>query len=358
MIAVTAILRRSPSLSRVFEGIKLLMAAWTRSELSSVNGLMSLMGAMDMCPGTKDCGLEKRLELDLVASTHQGMLEVMDEQWNALFECLDECGSTTTRSEGLRIFKTSKAMVVVARTRVIITSSAEVMLHTIIDPLLRLCREHRCTVEWSSFMRKNRSSPWTDHETNQVMAAEFLALKRAFPRGASHLFGPLDGDHYFYFIFDGIDRRIPDAVLEDDVQVNVVMYGVKSDAVSLNGGTAKSGVLQECVILSDPMSIHADAYESTRRFESTSSVPIVTYETNASVHFDHESRIAQLVKQYAPERFTLMTLFDPHSVLAKRTLGATIGSDYTIENRATTEFAPGYVVCKTMFIIKGATAAR
>ena len=350
---------------------------------TTVRGLMSLWGGFDEPENPVDAGLEKRLELDVTflageeasagmnatdKTSPRGMLRATSEQWSAVLSILDESIHRTSSQGLLSAYYGERCIIITSPRRVVITASPEVMLHKITVPLLQLVSDCGCGVEWVSYMRKNTCSPWdADDETNLIMAAEYAELKHAFPKGNPFLLGPVDSDHYFYFVYDNVDRTSGDTV-EDDIQVNVVMYNVNDvpcdktfqDIRVLTPTTASAELEQQRPLL-------CEGHELIRRFSVRSvstcdraqahhAVSCLTFETN-DPNMDHKSRIAELLERYRPARFTLITLFDPQSTVARRfaegdRCGLDTFSHYTVENRATNEFAPGYVIRKTVFFQK------
>jgi S-adenosylmethionine decarboxylase len=327
---------------------------------------MSLWGGFDEPECPLDAGIEKRLELDLIIrkdavevsgdcatkdAPARGLLRATKEQWNAVLSRVDEHIHSTTSQGLLSAFFAERCIVIITPMRIVVTASAEVMLHKITGPLLQLVTDCGCGVEWASFMRRNTSSPWeADDETNLVMASEYAELKQAFPTGKPFLLGQVDSDHYFYFLFDRVDRTSADTV-EDEVQVNVVMYNVSEpmDKLSQTIDVTTAGKGQ------------GEYHQLLRSFSIRSAggdtvVPCVTFETN-DPEMPHASRISELLERYKPARVTLITLFDPQSTAARRfaagdRCGLDTFSHYNVENRATNEFAPGYVIRKTMFARK------
>lgn len=312
---------------------------------SSVRGLMSLWGGFDEPANVTDSGCEKRLEIDIqVEAGSADLHSVTKDQWAAVLASIQQSIIKVQGSQNaVQAFHTAECLLLVVRDKVIVTSSATVLLHQLLTPLMRVCTQVvGAHVEWSSFMRKNTASPWEpDNAMNHVMASEYADLKNTFPQGRSFLIGPVDGDHYFYFVHDAVNRK-RSAVVEDDVQVNLVMYNVQLDTE-----LEPKNVTQDCVVLPA-----AKGEYETLRFFNACGQPCATFETNTSSE-DHANRIASLLELYKPDRCTLITLFDPSTNMARRLAkGDRCGLDkfenFTVENRCTNEFAHGYVVRKTM----------
>lgn len=324
--------------------------SWPKDQVpKSVHGLMTAFGGFEAASSVTDSGCEKRLELDIATNKPDGILAADLCEWHRALKVMDEKVRWTQQGEHLLSLITDRAVLVVSRDRIVVTTAANLLPHLMLDPLLHLIEQHECTVDWVSFMRKNNASPWaSDNAMNHVMASEYAELKQRFPRGKSFLLGPVDGDHYFCFMHDNVDRRGGSAK-EDDVQVNLVMYGVKSCPTRHREGV----ITQHCHTLP---SNRPDEYETLRFFEVPGSGSCVTFETNFSGG-SYKERIDALLSEYQPQRFTLISLFDPQSETAKRwSKGDKCGLDFfdgfSVENRCTNEFSPGYVMRKSMFLAR------
>lgn len=325
------------------------LATWDfdRTDLpTTIHGLMSLWGGFDEPSNVTDSGCEKRLEFDLMESDQKSVLAIEKDQWNAIFASIDDHIDKVTKVSHFECLLTEHCLCIVSESKVVITASAKTLLHKLINPMIALFKSVNSKVEWCSFMRKNVASPWeSDNEINHVMACEYADLKHAFPHGKSFLIGPVDGDHYFFFVHDAIDRRSKDRkVVEDDVQINLVMYNVHTAA-----DYCHKKITQHC---HQVPSEKGDEYEMIRFFDACGQ-PCVTFETN-STNPNASYRVAEMLKEYKPDRCTLITLFDPQTESARRfAKGDRCGFDkfdgFQVENRCTNEFAPGYIVRKTMF---------
>jgi S-adenosylmethionine decarboxylase len=307
---------------------------------SSVHSLMSLWGGFDEPANAIDSGLEKRLEIGITATNKDGLLQDRD----ALYRVLDTISNVTSMSQlgndsAVLTIHCERCVAVIAAKRLVVLASPDVAIHKAILPLLNLCSTLNCVVEWMSFMRKNTTSPWeaATPELSQIMAGEYADLKEAFPKGKSFLFGPVDTDNYFFFVYDNVNRKT--SVVENDVQINAVLYNVKSHIDTK---------LEQRVDI-----VEGDEYEVTRTFSLDACTPCLTYETNCSKL--STDRLRKLLNDNQPDRFTLITLFDPHSDMAVRIrAGDRCGLDafdgFYLDNRTVNEFASGYAIHKLLFV--------
>ncbi len=135
---------------------------------------------------------------------------------------------------GLSAFSGS-SLILFAEWRIIITTPQRVHIVRYLLRLLHLLYEAGYETEWASFVRKNNDSPW--QAKDQQIAREFSVLKTIFPTGRSYVFGAVDQDHYFYYIYDDVRRslrvgtEVPERdgrrVVEDNVQFNLKMYNIQ-----------------------------------------------------------------------------------------------------------------------------------
>lgn len=221
--------------------------------------------------------------------------------------------------------------------QIVVRSSVSVMLHEAVHPMLELMRSHNIIVDWASFMRVNYGSPWDmTSETSDIMAHEYAELKSAFPTGHPYLAGPVDRDHCFYFVYDGIDRDPSSCRRENDVQINVYMYNVQADdEYDLDGNTKEQQLL---------VSHCAGEYETLRVSTYGSTHPFASFETNAvSAASDITKIVNGLLKKFYPERVLLVLLQDrdAQGTTACGVMDRLEG--FTVVHRGANHFGGGYV---------------
>lgn len=117
-----------------------------------------------------------------------------------------DCGALT-------IYSSSGMLIVFAEWRIIITTPQRVHIVRHLLRFLSLLYESGYETEWASFVRKNNDSPWMAKD--QQIAREFSILKTVFPTGRSYIFGAVDQDHYFYYIYDDVKRPTQDGVSDN-----------------------------------------------------------------------------------------------------------------------------------------------
>lgn len=280
-------------------------------------------------------GLEKRFEVD-ITSTVGWMLEDFTTVVSAM-GCEVKDSQLT---EDILYIVCDRCVIVAIADRVVVTANFCVALHKAIVPLMDLVSAKESTVQWSSFMRKNTASPWSATTEDTLLALEYSNLKECFPAGNSFLLGPLDAVHYFYFVYDNIDRSVASA--ETDLQVNVVLHNTQSSPRSVTRlgyqpASKASDIYHRC-------STNGSTYEVSRLL-SVDGVSSCCYESNGIVSSE---KIDSLVRDFKPTSFSVMALVDincPTPVNPK----AMAFEGYQLENCTSNEFAHGCTIVKTVY---------
>lgn len=289
----------------------------------------------------RSSGSEKRLEFDLRCTSEYR--ELSGPLLRDIADVLE--ASPIKLVEGLGgnlALQCDKAVIVATRTQLVMICDVEVDLHKCVEALRRLVENAGFSVEWASYLRKNTLCPWDTKDV--TMAHEYATLKQVFPSGKPFIFGAVDSDHYFYFVYDDIVRGID--VIESDVQINVKLYNVEDvEAVAMD---SKSDVSRVEFAAGDQYSV-----TRCKRFDLGN---VVTFESNYDVKGTLE-RMVTKIREAKPERFTLMVLLDPHcseikQVRARERLGFESESypDYSLVNRTTNTFEHGYTVIKQSYV--------
>lgn len=308
------------------------MSRWSspRDEFpESVHSLMALWGGFAPPVAFNDSGLEKRLQFDfraLPGGRHSPQLgdDVAVVMRDAEQEVRDR------RCEGeMEVMSLTDSLAVLTRNRLLITSSSAVRLHVVVCPMLALLSSRGIQVEWFSFLRKNLSSPWASAcETGDIMAQEYAELKSAFPSGRSFLTGPVDGEHYFHYVFDDVHEEA--GVPEVDTQFNVYLFDVETGVPEKDA----KHPLQELTPLP------RGGYEIQRIFADAR---CVSFETNgATPAFAPPNRLTALLKEFSPRRFTLVIFQDRDVSEGELRCAFRHVEGYTVANRTINYFSKGY----------------
>lgn len=298
----------------------------------SVHSLMALWGGFSLSSDQlSDGGLEKRLQFDFRRSDVPSSTISIDDV-TAVMSRADQLLLQSKRVREMETATLTQSLVVLTSARLLITSSSSVMLHQVLQPMLSLFQSKGVVVEWASFLRKNLVSPWKSKgcETSDIMAQEYAELKAAFPSGNSFLTGPVDGEHYFHFVYDNVVRE--EGVNETDAQFNTYLYNV-SRGVEF---TADKEQHQQLT----PLSSEEGGYEMQRVFADSR---CVSFETNAScTSFAAGGRLCALLDEFCPEKFTLV-MFQDRDVKEQtlRTAFANVDG-YKMTNRTINYFSEGY----------------
>lgn len=301
---------------------------------------MSLWGGFaDPSDNSLDSALEKRLELDFNRSVRPVADFTITELEQVMAAAGEELDSHTVEQEMLAV-TFQQSLLVLSPRKLVVTAASSVMLHRVLPPMLTLLAAREVTVEWAAFFRKNTTAPWSaTNETSDIMAQEYADLKAAFPRGQSFLTGPVDGDHFFHFVYDSIDRTTPEARTEDDVQVNVFLY----DVVETVEGDETGAPRKERQQL---QTLPNSEYEMLRVFAAA---PCVSFETNAAAAVRTPTRVQSLVNEFAPSRFTVVVLQDKDADSASLRCNFRSFEGYSMLNRSVNYFGEGYAFHQMVF---------
>jgi S-adenosylmethionine decarboxylase len=292
---------------------------------------MSLWGGFANPTDYSDSGLEKRLELDFAAAVPASTFTVAELE--AVLASAQQEVRHCTEAEGLMAMEMTQSILILTPRKMIITSASEVMLHQALKPTLDLLAAKMVVVEWASYLRKNTTSPWcAESETSDIMAQEYADLKAAFPSGKSFLTGPVNSDHFFNFVYDDVERAVERK--EEDVQVNVFLYGVVDHVSETQKCEQRFTALPN------------GEYEVTRTFAV---LPCVSFETNAKAAVTSPARVQELVDTFQPAHFTIVALQDKDTDGAALRRNFQSFTSYTLQNRTVNHFGEGYAFHQLLF---------
>jgi S-adenosylmethionine decarboxylase len=320
--------------------------------------LMRLFGGFDGAPSTDGAGPEKRFEFDLrPKAPGANPLHADFEMWKQVAKSLGTTVNTFQCIPGVSTcICCDDASIVVLPHRIIISTSGHLMPHNAVPDVMNLLAECSVEIEWMSFLRKNYQSLW-EEKVNQdtSLAIEYANLKAAFPTGRSFVFGPLDNDNYFIFIYDDV-RRGPDNP-EDDVQLNLAMYNIQQPPQSQpllpyqEAGIATAHHETKGYGTQTMYASERGKYEMLRYVVNNHN-SFASYETNHEKE-SYSDAIAKLLSDFRPERVTLYMVIDPQSSAGRRlSAEKPIGiesehfSDYELVNRTFTTLSRGYMLMK------------
>jgi len=301
-------------------------------------------------------GPEKRFEIDFQAPLKLDDSDLLSwSSWEPIMEKLSITGATAKSfPQGLSVVSQDIA-VVVNKDKLVMTAGSTVDLHTVFKAVVELCASARVSIHWASFMHKETNTP----TAKSLNTLEFATLHEIFPNGHPFFLGPITGDHYFCFIHDSIDRNDP-SVVEDDVQVNAVFYGVQwvpdtqpellEMAQSILGGNAEDiniafGKNRELCATR----FLDGQFFATLRLAQGPLGTVVSFETNVSAESEFTATLKELCSTLQPQRFSVVLLLDPQST-PKVSPQAPLSFDkFTVWNATTTELHD-YLVKEINFI--------
>ncbi|KAH9580028.1 S-adenosylmethionine decarboxylase [Trypanosoma melophagium] len=322
-------------------------APWTSSQAEfpkSVHALMALWGGFNEPQRAVDGCLEKRLELDL-----RHPIAPADVDPQALSAAMQSTGDVLRHhrvSSGSLILAFHHSVMLLTERRVLVVSDSSVLLHAALSPLLNFLQQYEAEVEWASFMRMNLASPWNATcGMSDIMAQEYAELKSVFPSGHPYLTGPVDRDHFYYFIYDNVERNVPNARREDDVQINIYMHNIKpaEGNSSCNYGSLKN--IQEVIPLP-----RATEYEVLRISSEENDTSFVSFETNASDAEPCNKRVLENIERFCPDLFSMVVLQDREGNLANRRHVFEEVKGYSIVSRAVNHFGEGYAFHQAVYV--------
>nr|CCC91136.1 putative S-adenosylmethionine decarboxylase proenzyme-like [Trypanosoma congolense IL3000] len=314
---------------------------WRNECPGSVHDLMTYWGGFSQPKNAADSSLEKRLELNFVQPADTASITV--DQLTAVMEYTGETLQQHSIEQGIYTLKFSKTLLLLTEKQIVLRAASSVMLHAALRPLLDLMKTHNIVTEWASFMRVNYASPWSaTSETSDIMAQEYAELKSTFPSGHPYLTGPVDRDHCFYFVYDGIDRQKPNVRREEDVQINVYMYNVRSNGEwDLNGSDKEHRfVASHC----------PNEYETLRISTHGYNQPFVSFETNAlSALKGIKGIVNGLLQKFCPEHVMILVLQDRdvHDSTVSHVFDEL--ENFTPMHRGSNLFGGGYIFHQAMY---------
>ncbi|CUG91117.1 S-adenosylmethionine decarboxylase, putative [Bodo saltans] len=325
-------------------------------------------------------GPEKRLEIIMRETdmTHPDALRSLDDSvWEAVVGSLNAQIVSRIRNEHIQSYVLTESSLFVMRNRIILITCGTTTLLNSVPLILQAISDVRGECEWASFMHKNYSFPWEQKGPHLSMAEEYKTLKLHFPKGKPFIFGPVDSDHYFFYCYDDVVRPCP----EKDNQMSLTMYGLdktftsnffSEEFVSCGPETAKireASHLNE--IVTDAWEMHdlqfapcgysvnaiqGEEY-STMHITPEDHCSFASYETNSKMA-NLSVRMRTVLSVFKPQRFTVIVILDPQSEVARAYQDSEkIGvepeyhPDYSLVNRTTNEFAPGYISMKLNYVL-------
>ncbi|KAH9579749.1 S-adenosylmethionine decarboxylase [Trypanosoma melophagium] len=325
-------------------------------------------------------GPEKRLEVIMRfrEETHvDGLLALEDAVWADAVGALNAQIVSKERNAYIRSYVLTESSLFVMKDRIVLITCGTTTLLKSVPHILDAVSAVHGELEWASFMHKNYSFPWEQKGPHVSMAEEFNELKTYFRSGRPFIFGPVDGDHYFLFLYDDIIRP---SVTEKRTQLSMTMYGLNreqtknwfSDRFLFTGPetaavrreTKLDKVMDHSWLLHDLLfepcgySINAirDAEYQTIHITPEDHCSFASYETN-SCATNYSERMQSVLEVFRPARFTVIVFLFPESDIGKAYLAENkIGvepefyPDYELQHRTLNEFSQGQTSLKFNYV--------
>lgn len=331
-------------------------------------------------------GPEKRLEVIMKINEFtapNGLRSLPQKVWEDVVGVLNAQIVSRVSNDFLDSYVLTESSLFVFPDRCILITCGTTTLLDSLSPILNAISEVRGEVKFATFMRKNFSYPWDQRGPHSSMETEYDLLKKAFPSGKPYVLGPVDSDHYFFFVYD----NVPQGSVEADTQMSMTMYGLTKDLTKhlfseefhptgeetekireasrlsaiLNGWTVQDLQFAPCGYSVN--AIREGEYQ-TMHITPEDHCSFSSYETNTAVD-DLSERLGVVLDVFKPQRFTVIVHIDPESKVGLRLKeGKSIGieaqycPEYDAVNRTVNEFSEGYTVIKLNYVRKEASAAQ
>jgi S-adenosylmethionine decarboxylase len=319
-------------------------------------------------------GPEKRLEIIVrgAAIEQRGLRAASRQEWADIINILKAQIVNHVHNDEVDAYVLTESSLFVFRHKVLlITCGTTILLHAL-PAILELIARHRLEVEWASFMRKNFSYPWEQVGPHATMENEYGLLKAHLPLGRPFIFGPIDSDHYFAFVYDDVKRPC----VEEDTQISMTMYdfdeavaaqffsetfvdGEATEIIRKKSGVAtlvEGWIVQDLQFAPCGYSINAirGGEYQTMHITPEKHCSFASYETNIPTG-NVVPLLAGVLAVFRPQRFSVMLLADPQSPIGVGLArGDKVGLEqiegYAISNHSHHEFAPGYTLVKANFV--------
>jgi len=329
-------------------------------------------------------GIEKRLEIGLRKNPNSsvfhlnGMRNATKEFWVNVLNLLNAKILDVKSTETMDGYLLSESSLFVSPRSITLITCGTTKLLSCVSLLLEGIKQQGLEVEWVSYSRKNFMYPWVQPAPHCSLSAEYTLLRKHFPDGHPFILGPLDGDHYFFYLMDKMDRPCKEEV---DQQLKILMFDLDPDVCrlhfcdefSINSEQTQkvrrvAGLTQlfkDFPLIQDvqfaPCGYSVNALRgleySTIHVTPELECSYASFETTVSLKCYYEV-IRSVLEIYKPGRFTIHLFLDEFSEAAlQRNAGGSIGIEnayegYRLVNYSINEFQPGYLTGAATFVGK------
>eukprot|EP00754_Rhynchopus_humris_P002391 Rhum_TRINITY_DN11324_c1_g1::Rhum_TRINITY_DN11324_c1_g1_i1::g.43997::m.43997/K01611/speD, AMD1; S-adenosylmethionine decarboxylase len=292
-------------------------------------------------------GPEKKFEIDFRrrAGAAEGLFLVSDETWQRLLDLAHCTIIGTKQSDQCRMYVLSESSLFVYRRRLVIKTCGITTLLEFVRPLLQLVSAERndwnkdlseclgLETEYCSFSRKNFLWPERQPDCHSSFQTEIKLLEELFPGGSGYILGPLNKEHWNFFIADytqpeDAEGNPPDQTLE------VIMSGLSKERMAwffnedgskteaaVTEGSGIAGIIPGSTIdakLFEPCGYSMNGLTKDNHYWTIHITPedhcsFVSFETNLP-QANYGELVQRVLKVFDPSK-SFVTLFaDDHSV--------------------------------------------
>jgi S-adenosylmethionine decarboxylase len=329
-------------------------------------------------------GPEKRLELDVRFQEGRkpnalGARAIPVETWHEVMDLLKAKIVDTIKNEHQTAHLLTESSLFVSTGRITLITCGTTVLLNALGRILAAIHAVGMDVEWFSYSRKNYTFPWVQKPPHSSISEEYAVLKTHFKFGQPFIFGPVDGDHYFYFLWDDIIRVEKDEV---DMNLNVVMYDMEDSVAqqffssefsfnsertsALRKSTGIDGLVAEWRVqdmLFSPCGYSINGIDGptyyTMHITPESHCSYASFETNLASVDNYQPLVSKVLTVFKPRRFTVLMLMDYNSIGGtsyrnRNPVGVEVDSypDYVRFNHTMNEFGPGYFTFKVNYVLR------
>eukprot|EP01062_Namystynia_karyoxenos_P058065 TRINITY_DN4942_c1_g1_i1.p1 TRINITY_DN4942_c1_g1~~TRINITY_DN4942_c1_g1_i1.p1 ORF type:complete len:421 (+),score=156.82 TRINITY_DN4942_c1_g1_i1:93-1265(+) len=335
-------------------------------------------GAPQSPPGPGFEGPEKKIEIDFRrrVGLSGGLLLVPDELWQVMLD-LARCTIISKRvSKTCHMYLLSESSLFVYSRKIVLKTCGTTTMLRVLPHLQQLISSERnevnrklpsllgLEVEYMSYSRKNFLYPDKQEMPHRSFQEEIQFLEKHFPSGVGYVLGPLNGEHWNFFV---ADYTLPadDALNPGDQTFEVIMSGLDADASQhffkkegidgeqvtrmtaidaiLPGSEIDSFVFEPCGYSMNGLTQQeCDSYW-TIHVTPEKQCSFASFETNLSRE-SYEDIVKRVLDVFKPGQ-AVITLFADNKALGGRTSRHALPTEidgYTLRHRTAYEFASPY----------------
>eukprot|EP01064_Diplonema_japonicum_P002152 TRINITY_DN1137_c1_g2_i1.p1 TRINITY_DN1137_c1_g2~~TRINITY_DN1137_c1_g2_i1.p1 ORF type:complete len:370 (+),score=58.33 TRINITY_DN1137_c1_g2_i1:63-1112(+) len=295
-------------------------------------------------------GPEKKFEIDFrrKVGVDEGLFMISDETWQKL---LDKAHCTIIgkkQSEGCKMYVLSESSLFVYRRRLVIKTCGITTLLEMIPPLLDLVGKEKnewnaelseclgLETEYMSYSRKNFLWPERQPKPHGSFHEEIAFLETYFENGSGYVLGPLNKEHWNFFI---ADYTRPEDALENppDQTFEIIMSGLSKERMAyffnedgtktaesvtadseidtiIPGSVIDAKIFEPCGYSMNGLTGTSDHYW-TIHITPEHHCSYVSFETNLPLK-NYTELVQRVLHVFQPEKCVITLFADHHSIPA------------------------------------------